>query len=397
MAQKYTILKVLIQNFSKIKNPKAGFTLIELIFGLLIMSVVGGLAMNAFVQSSTTFAQDKKNIDSNQNLSAILEIIGNDIRQSGEQISNSSFPTIEISQNTITGTTITDSSTIKIRRALTPALTLCQTIAANATPTTLTVADDNTNSTTPKTTTPNCAPLPLQTDTSTPILPKSLREARNYRCKLDDINALPSTTTDSCLTTKASPDLEQLRAAIYDVSNNTLRMFNYTDDSVVTASSKFSITINNLVSQTTATPVDSPIYLIEERIYKLENDGTIKLSTDGTNFTPLIAGMVKFKVSAKLYSDTTAIPKTLNNAPANPCSSVTSSPDYKYTCTFNAATTGYNWKNIAGVKIELQSKYDSTGKATEGSSNVGDIAAIAKDKEKLSASAEYFPRNVLSK
>lgn len=378
------ILKVLIQNSNKVNNLKAGFTLIELIVGLLIMSIVGGLAMNALVQSSATFTQDKKNIDSSQNLSAILEIIGNDIRQSGEQISNSNFPTIEISQNTIAGTKITDSSTIKIRRSLTSPLTLCQTIAANATPTTLTVADDNTNSTTPKTTTPNCAPLPMQTETSTPNLPKSLREARNYRCKLDDINAVPSTTTDSCLTTKASPDLEQLRSAIYDTANNTLRMFNYTDDNVVTAGNKFSITINGLAIQSTVTPIDSPIYLIEERIYKLNNDGTIQLSKDGgTSFDTLIKGMVKFKVSAKLYSDTTATIKTLNNAPANPCSDNT-----KYTCNFNASTTGYNWKNIAGVKIELQSQYDPTGQ---------NATANTLQTEKLKAEAEYFPRNVLSK
>ena len=60
MQTKYTILKALIQNSNK--NP--GFTLLELIVGLSIMVLVGGFAMNAFVDSSKTFSNDKKNIDS---------------------------------------------------------------------------------------------------------------------------------------------------------------------------------------------------------------------------------------------------------------------------------------------------------------------------------------------
>ena len=75
MAPKYTILKVLIQNLSKIDKRTKGFTLLELIIGLSIMLIVGGLAMNAFVQASISFNRDQKSINSNQNLSAILEVI----------------------------------------------------------------------------------------------------------------------------------------------------------------------------------------------------------------------------------------------------------------------------------------------------------------------------------
>ena len=51
-----------------------GFTLIELIFGLLVMVIVGGLAMNALIDVSTGLNKDKRSIDSSQNISAVLDV-----------------------------------------------------------------------------------------------------------------------------------------------------------------------------------------------------------------------------------------------------------------------------------------------------------------------------------
>ena len=91
MAQKYTILKVILQIFSKAHKSDRGFTLIELIVGLSIMLIVSGLAMNALVEANAGFSKEKRNIESSQNMSAILEMIGNDIKQAGENISDNSF------------------------------------------------------------------------------------------------------------------------------------------------------------------------------------------------------------------------------------------------------------------------------------------------------------------
>ncbi len=73
-----------------------GFTLIELIVGMVITTIIGGLALTFFVNSSQMFRADKNNIETNQNLSAILDIIGNDIKQAGEQITDSNFPVVQI-------------------------------------------------------------------------------------------------------------------------------------------------------------------------------------------------------------------------------------------------------------------------------------------------------------
>ncbi len=402
MRLKYTILKVLIRNLNK------GFTLLELIIGLSIMVLIGGFAMNAFIDSSKTFSNDKKNIDSSQNLSAILELIGNDIKQSGEQIADSKFPVIKIEPNNDTlpageSPPLAGSSKITIVRALTTSLTLCQSIAANAVsvPSNLIAVADNSQAATDA----NCAPGTLTTTTTPSSIsrPAALREARNYRCKLDNLNAdYTVTNTDFCLSTKASPDLEQVRAAVSDSAGN-IRTFNYIDDAVDTvaaANTKFNIQINNLSA---STPVDHgyaigrPIYLIEERTYSLHQDGNLKLQINGGSREILISNIQKFNISARVYGDkttkqpdaidpTSTISGTTNILPlARRCDAAVP----YYICEFKSSTyANDDWKTLQGIKVELRSKYNSSGQSA---------TASAKDLEKLSAVAEFFPRNVLSK
>ncbi len=440
MAPKYTILKVLIRNSNK------GFTLLELLVGLILMSIVGGMAMSAFVNTSSSFQKDKKNIDSNQNLSAVLDIIGTDIRQAGEGINEGQFPAIEFSldpdnSTASTATNVTNpqaSSTITIRKAVAPSLTLCESIAANVTklPTTLLVADSTV--TTPVNV---CNPgtlVTLGSGATAIIRPTALLTAREYRCQLDSPDSnYATTTTDLCAATKPSipsSDKEKVRAAISDGIGH-IRTFNYSDDSVVTASSKYSISVGNNDSgvstmlndarnQGVVYPIGSPIYLIEEKVYRL-NGGNLTLSINGEPARTLIKNIAQFNISARLY--TNALDQVVNPTPTVPATSTTtpvtttiaattfvcpnqpdtssvpvvSTTNPQYICQFNynktlatatptalATDVPMNWKTIAGVKVSLQAKYDGTGQGT---------TATTAEKDKLSAAAEYFPRNVLSK
>jgi type II secretory pathway pseudopilin PulG len=408
MAQKYTILKALIQTSNK------GFTLIELLAGLIITFIVGGLAMDAFINSSKTFGNDQRNIDNSQNLSAILEIIGNDIQQSGEQISEGTFPVLKIEPNTDAGS-MSGSSKITIRRSLASSLTLCLQATPSAILTSLVVADDSVTSNA------NCNSGALSTNTqklagSTPaaltpsiIRPKNtLMAARKYRCKLDDVtinygvyDTTPYTpdTIDFCLTAKPTspaPDLEKVRAAMSDASGN-IWTFDYVNDAVDTtgtptpaANTKFNISIANLGTPPAVTyPVGNPIYLIEERIYTLDSAGNLNMQKDGGTPGTLIKGIQKFNISAKIYTDTVnkildPIDGTVLPA-ARRCDSVTPN----YICAFKSSTyPSDNWKTLAGVKVDLQAMYDKTGR---------NATPTDADLAKLSARAEFFPRNVLSK
>jgi prepilin-type N-terminal cleavage/methylation domain-containing protein len=492
----FTIFKVLIRNSTKLHVNSNGFTLLELLVGLILMSVVGGLAMNAFVQANTSFEKDKKNIDTSQDLSAVLEIVGNDIRQAGENINDGSFPAIEfkVADAVNDPDLVPGSSKIIIRRAVSLPMTLCQNItAAMATTTslpssptvpisnlgTLTVADNAISNTAPNAA--NCAvgtqtsplfavrpnatyvanatvtglttpiaPLPsLPTGgsgTLSLILPDALRQARDYRCAQVDPNptipynspAQPS-NADFCPTSGTSPSV---RIAVSDGAGRML-IFNQTGEVNQTPGSftRYGIQYNAtfiggsnpdpaianngaVTTFTTFNPGDA-VYVIEERVYTLVKDtavsvnppGILYLSKNGGRAVPLIKGIANFRVSAKMFSDgllqkvdptpdalvTTGAADVVNSPPknslsiptANICSGHTgtlNNTNPKYVCSFNYGTaisgTVMNWKQIAGIRVALTAQYDGSGRSA--------TASIA-DAAKLAATAEYFPRNVLSK
>jgi type II secretory pathway pseudopilin PulG len=461
MVQKYTTLKALILHFSKFKQLNKGFTLLELIVGLTIMIIVGGLAMNAFVEASSTFNKDKKNIDSSQNLSAILEMIGNDIKQSGELIGDNYFPTIEfktVDHLVADPGAMPGSSKITIRRAVSEALTLCQAIAANTNPTTITtllVADA-----TPTTVTAsaNCdvnkIPNPLlvvrpatvyspdDTTTTYPTtrlaltLPTALRKARDYRCKLDDLNPTVAydsstrVTDDFCNTSPPTPNPERLRIAVSDRDGSML-IFNETNEtadsgntadtiSTGTITKKYNITVeakntvdyskgfdqttidSNTRNKTVAYSIGRPVYILEERVYTLTNTGEFQVSVNGQAPSTLIKRIANFRASARTYTNSTdkivkptpASDVCTNTAPflSQPATGDATADSPQYICKFNynsaATDPAMDWKTLAGIKIELHAQYDKTGRAA---------TPTTADADKLKAAAEYFPRNVLSK
>ncbi len=416
MAPKYTIFKALIHNSTK------GFTLLELLIGLTIMVIIGSAAMNGLIQASGTFNNDKKNIQSAQSLSAVLEIIGNDIRQSGEKIiGDSSFPVIEIRQDSfiLPDGISTSGSTIIIRRALTTPMTLCEQIPASDTATRLkiTVAD----TTSPNT---NCNPVSINT----------LAEVQNYRCQLGDPNVDYSTSNNYCATALASAQNDPLAQKVTAVISNQagqIRKLTYTGEDTTAAPNQYKMIIDPSFLLATdpnnvAYNVGSPIYLIEERRYTLDTNGNLKVSIDGGNsYSTLVSGITQFKVSARSYktdatttpqisldqriidpngaftniSGTTAAPVTtaLANAPCvtadvvpinNGGAPAGTSADPTYACRINSGNNVANWKQIAGVRVELQAKYDPAGQSA---------TPTQASLDKSVARAEYFPRNVLSK
>jgi prepilin-type N-terminal cleavage/methylation domain-containing protein len=474
MAQKYTILKAITRTSNK------GFTLLELLVGMIITLIIGGLAMEAFINASSTFSKDKKSIDSNQNLSAVLEIIGNDIRQSGENISDASFPTIEFNIATATNdpTLMAGSSKIIIRRALTSPLTLCEPIAVNTDPTARTklivgeiklavstacqVGTSTSQLLGARTSAP-VAPstvassvnytLPLTSPAPTtllPLFPAALRNARDYRCELYNPNpatpydSLANATQDFCTGSYSAAASQTVRVAVSDANGHML-IFNETGEQVNNSADtidpttytgspiQYSInvdttttplgtiaTANNNRNKAVAYSIGNPIYLIEERVYTLDSQGNLQVSIDGGSPSTLIKRIGQFNVSARRYIDVTnrvidsapiTSPPALANSPDVPAAAdicadaptaaaaTTQNPQYICKFNYNTAVTdpAMSWKKIAGVRINLQAKYDGTGGISETSTAPSDVAAVAAAKVKLSATAEFFPRNVLSK
>ncbi len=393
--------------------------------------------MKAFVNANSDFNKDKKSIETNQNLSTVLELIGNDIKQAGENINDNKFPTVEfrIADGTESPALKSGSSKMIIRRALSEPLTLCQAIAANTDPaTTLSlVVADNTPATV--TTSANCnvgtlssrlfaarpnqlyeltaTTDPVPTPALSPVLPSALRKVRDYRCKLDDLNpataynSAAAATTDFC----GSSALETIKVAVSNQSGQIL-IFNQTNETVdagnTATAKKYGVTLNTtgLDTNTTANntknkvveyKTGSPIYVIEERVYTLKADGSFQLSIDGAAPQTLIKKIDNFRISSKIY--TNPKDRIIEFSPSsNACSNATpfadqpTSPEVnnpKYICQFNyftgtGTTDNDNWKTLAGIKVEIKANSDNSGASTQ-------------DLNKLSAAAEFFPRNVLSR
>jgi type II secretory pathway pseudopilin PulG len=74
----------------------SGFNLIELIVTMGITTTVIALASQALVQTQNNFSKDQRKVSASQKMSSVLEIVGREIRQAGEFITDTDFPTIQV-------------------------------------------------------------------------------------------------------------------------------------------------------------------------------------------------------------------------------------------------------------------------------------------------------------
>jgi prepilin-type N-terminal cleavage/methylation domain-containing protein len=386
-----------------VNNGKSGFTLIELIVAMLITSIVGGLILDNFVRGLSQAKEDRDKVATTISLTGVLERIGSDIRSAGEGVPDDSFPAISFDDNakTVTyksmdgwsdvmsDTTITETNRVVIRRAILQPLTLCRQVdsGTNIAETDATrfsrtikmvVATDD-----PAIDNPGCRTSPLQTDaTITPVLPQSLRDIRNYRCKF--AKTLNPDTPDGCHTATSLNNSYPIVSALLWDKNGYYHTFAAYDEEVkpIASGNEFALLIDAGASPEGANaivdyPVGSSIYVIEKREYALDDRGNINLYVNDVLISTVASNVEKFRVSAKLYADRAK--KTMQSSPTNPCPVVTSSA-----CFFNTSV-GDRWKDIASIKIELQRKYDPLGKGTTPSS---------ADIDKLSAVSEFsLPNN----
>jgi prepilin-type N-terminal cleavage/methylation domain-containing protein len=119
MVQQY--MKCLLASRTSAK----GFTLIEMIIGIALTVTVSGLALAALTNAEQGFSKDKNIIEGNQKLASVIDILGRDITQAGEEINDPKFPVFTVTPDGVNG------SRIIIYRGLESALSLCS--ATNAT------------------------------------------------------------------------------------------------------------------------------------------------------------------------------------------------------------------------------------------------------------------------
>ncbi|WP_017327816.1 prepilin-type N-terminal cleavage/methylation domain-containing protein [Synechococcus sp. PCC 7336] len=86
---------------------QSGYTLVELLVGLVVASTTLGLAFTVVFFNRNLYVKDNARINTNQNLRTSLDIIGSDIRQAGEYITDRNFPVLIVQNDPMNGDTLT--------------------------------------------------------------------------------------------------------------------------------------------------------------------------------------------------------------------------------------------------------------------------------------------------
>lgn len=359
-----------------------GFTLVELIAGIALTLVVSALALQGLSNSQKGYSQDRDSIENGQRLSSVMDIMGRDIRQSGENVNETSFPVIQIIPDTTNG-----GSKIIMYRALTDPLPVC-----NAADAILGIPAGSTVSS-------------ITTSTSDSLFNDSHSACRSdgnpYPLK-QVVPGAPTIITETWdrlrqdVSTNAAD--QKLPAILHDGQGNLVQ-FVYTGNSTgtQTATTGASTATANSTSITTTPfgvtrdfPIDlSTIYLIEKREYFVCSD-TLKVvinlpdttagecpADNGTAVQTIATNIERMDLSTYVRTPTT--PTAGNTAPADTITGPFLNQDFP-----RPATT---WQNIQSINILLRSK-DLSGRSFASLSTA--------EKSRLQAEGRFYPRNILS-
>lgn len=291
------VVRTFIKSKRSTHGLNSGFTLVELTATLLISSILIGLALQVIVDQRRIFIADQARIQVNQNLRAAMDLVGTDIRQTGERLErDSELPGISV----INGASGAPDELVLQRKLLPDVMPVCQTITAGSTQPTIDVSV--------VTPSPATIALPLIGNclfsngniSDNPDVPDTLEQFRNYRRSQNDSPGTnpPVATRTTILNSPATncsqvggADGECAWAYIHDPVNNRGEFFLYSFEN--TGSCAFGGALLNRTcfrihasprptgtwqytytyGGTAAAAANQPrIYILEERRYSLLRD-----------------------------------------------------------------------------------------------------------------------------
>jgi Tfp pilus assembly protein PilW len=338
-----------------------GFTFTEVLVSALMGSIILGASMQLMVSLRQTFVEDRASTTLTQNLRPSLDLLGADIKRTGERVEASDFPAVVVI-NKATG----DELIVRRKQIINgnADLPVCQNTAAR----TIIVA---TPGVTPMA--PGCNPRDREGND------QAASKLQQWQTALNDATAAGKT----------------LKGYIYGLTNgNTIQGEFFTlsgvDLATYTASSAGSLQNNypgpqvdalatQAGGQTQLTEATSNAYLIEERRYSLVNNPNrpgdkilrMVINEDSAQTYDLANRIEDFQVKVKVRTVTDGGNEsndiTVDSFPVNQCNG-------SQTCL---------WNQIRSIEVIL--------KAQKPDGNVGNLS----DQDRT-ISAKYFPRNVLS-
>jgi prepilin-type N-terminal cleavage/methylation domain-containing protein len=382
-----------IKSRLKSHHQLGGFTLIELLVSMAITSIVSILAIQIITQISKSFNEDQKTTANGQKMSSVLEIIGREIRQSGESVIETNFPTIQVRERGNKG------ASIIIYRALSEPITLCKGYAAGTT---------------------NITELILATDKSAPA---AINAAKPY-CTVEAAEAgteiFPPSRKEGWIDKRLKSPLtissnKALFGGIYSITNKSIKTFTYISESKVpSATAGGSLILKVGISPIISTPeikVDDIAYLLEKKEY-LVCGNELKVRTnslvESASFTGTASATDPACADIITSSDPTGSVETvatnidkLNITMVTRPTATTAVPSpasTKQTKNSNfpiTASPDITWQNIEGITVNILA-LDPLGKQGSNPSGRTSSSLSAKDIAAFSAEGNFYPRNALS-
>lgn len=374
--QYYTLLKQFTLLCSKnnnksheFHNETSGFTILEVIATTVMGLLIIGGGFGGFIIVQQIVGNDRHTADINQRLTTALSTIGPDIQQMGEGlVNNTKLPALEISQRTILGSTV-KTSDITIKRTLIPlTLLICTNVeSGTSNPVTVMSERDPDNPTEPN---PNASCQPSQNDND----PKDGWPDNVKKWQEKRVN-----------------EGGTLSAYIFDGDLNG-EFFNYTgeetkDDSnanmIPTATeTPDMVNLTNNGTWENDYPKNSSIYLIDERTYRVTNDGILQLETKIGETFDITEGIDRLEI--------TVILQKINSPTEFSCTVI---PPTTTDCSAGFDPDEYNWSDVKYIEVKVVA-IDPTDNKELVRNKVGQKSNLTS--QDLTMTQKFLPRNRLS-
>jgi prepilin-type N-terminal cleavage/methylation domain-containing protein len=351
---------------SKITWLTSGFTLIELTMSLSITAVVVALSLQTLSSTQKEFTADTRNIEKSQRRSSVLEVIGRDIRQAGEQIEEARFPVIKMFPNSVPA----KGDNLVLYRAATAPLPLCNKdpIPANTNITEWFMSSDD----------------PTVTNSNQECRANAIEAPKIYPINLDE-----------WVSNKASNPF-----GVISSNDGRVQPFIYTDQFETAPGSKAYKIKNTLFNNSFELRRGQSAYLVEKKEYLVCGDdllmrlnspeeGECPTNLTESQFQTIASNVDEMKVKIYLpkLDGATGVelipPQSQEITDAFP-------PVYILPAVPPILQQNYYWKSIQLVNITIKSKKFSDDVCT------GPTTVCAERDQKLVAESSFYPRNVMS-
>jgi hypothetical protein len=368
--QYYTLLKQFTLLCSKnnnkpseLHNETLGFTILEVIATTVMGLLIIGGGFGGFIMVQQIVGNDRHTADINQRLTTALSTMGPDIQQMGEGlVNNTQIPVLKISQRIILGSTVNKTSDITIKRTLLPlTLSVCaQVDSGTSNAVTVMSENDPNNPTDPN---PNASCQPSQNDNDPEDdWPDNVRKWQEKRVS----------------------EGGTVSAYIFN-GDQEGEFFDYTGEEVGTAPlpgqipDTFKLTTDGHTWENTY-PINSSIYLIDERTYKVTSDGKLQLITKTGESFDITEGIDRLEITAILQkvdpNNTTEYKCKIISATSTDCGI----PDYR-------------WSDVKYIEVKVVA-IDPTDNPDLVRNKPGQRSNLTP--QDLTMTQKFLPRNRLS-